>query len=157
MVMMQASRIEKPIDLWIIIASIPESLETLRETPGEHNIVIVPESDVTPLSKSNRRIEFFSIGGETPGEIDHKDIGGITDQLLARTIIEHEQFLVGIILSQEGFNRLLEQPLRAWWSIICGTNTTHLHDGFQQDLRSFRNEKKPASPFPVDSTSIVEM
>src|SRR5690348_12705820 len=77
MVVMEAGRIEKPIDLWIIIASVPESFEALRETPGQHNIVIIPESDVTPLSKGNRCIEFFSIGGETPGEIDHKDIRGI--------------------------------------------------------------------------------
>jgi hypothetical protein len=79
MVVMEAGWIKKPIDLWIIIAGVCESLETLGETPGEHNIIIIPESDVTPLSESNRGIEFFSIGGETPGEIDHKDIGGITD------------------------------------------------------------------------------
>src|SRR5436305_9023271 len=101
MVVMQACWIEKPIDLWIIIASVCESLETLGETPGEHNIIIVPKSDETALSESNPRIEFFSIGVETSRYIDHKDIRGITDQLLARTIIEHDQFLVGIILSQE--------------------------------------------------------
>ena len=65
MVVMQASWIEKPIDLWIIIASIGESLETLGETLGQHNIIIVPKRDETPLSQSNPRIEFFSIGVET--------------------------------------------------------------------------------------------
>ncbi len=144
MVVMQAGGIEKPVDLWVIIIGIPESFETRGETPGEHNIIIVPGGDETPLSQGNRRVELFSIGVEPPGEIDHTDIRGITDQLLARTIIEYEQFLVRIILSQEGFNRLLEQPLVVWRSIIGGTDTTHLHGSVQQDLPS-REQREEVS------------
>src|SRR5437763_1593811 len=102
MVFMQALWIEKPVHLWIIVAGICELLDTLGEMPGKHNIIIVPRGYETPLSQSNPSIEFLSIGGETSRQIDHQDIRGITDQLLAGTIINNDQFLIGIILAGTG-------------------------------------------------------
>ena len=59
---------------------------------------------------------------EPLGDVHHAHAGFVADQLLSGAVVDDDQFLVRIVLSQKGLDGLLEEVLVARGTVIGGAD-----------------------------------
>src|SRR6266540_3590194 len=64
MIDMQSLAVDEPVLAWVVIVSIPDSLDTERNPPRKRDVIVVPKGDEVPSSKAHRGIQFLPEGME---------------------------------------------------------------------------------------------
>ena len=88
---------------------------------GQVDVIIVPDKDQIVRRQRHRGLVLLTHRMETVGQVDDAHFGMVECERLPVVIIEHDQlFLAGIILAQEGFDRLFQQ----FHAAISGADAT---------------------------------
>src|SRR6266508_179546 len=128
MIDMQSLAVDEPVLAWVVIVSIPDSLDTERNPPRKRDVIVVPKGDEVPSSKAHRGIQFLPEGMEPPVHVDHEHIGRLEGQKLAGAVAQYDQLLSRIVLDQERLERFLHQPFMGRRPVVRQADATHQWD-----------------------------
>ena len=80
------------------------------EPVGQADVVFRPREDEVVGSEAHGRLELLGGRMKTPGQVDDLHLGVVVHQGLPLDVVEDEELLgAGVVLPQEGMNRLFEQ------------------------------------------------
>ena len=146
MIEVEALVVQEPVAPRVEVVGIAEPLDRERQPPRQTDVVVVPRGDELAACQTNGGVLFVAYGWVPLGHVHHAHAGFVADQLLSGAVVEDDQFLVRIVLSQKGRDGLLEEVLVVRGTVIGGADAA--------DQRQARLWPKACACGPAGDASI---